>query len=449
MNTALPKFREHIEKHGLINAGETIIAGFSGGKDSVFMVLLLREFRMFVPFTLVAAYFNHRLRDDSQAEEKWVRDFCRSHDLELEIGGRDVKRYKEENRLNLEHAASLSRYDFFSRLARNRHDVKIATAHTRSDLAETFLIKLFRGSGLQGLSAIYQNKWNRIIRPLLIFTQEEVADFHRRNVVEYYRDRTNQSTDFLRNRIRMQLMPEIKKIEPGIEERIFKTVTILQEEFDYFQNEARLILERDLILGRILPLESMAGLHLALKRHLMREYLRRIKGDLLGVGLDHIDALMEPLPGRRSLSLPGITLRREKGFLYPEQTTIPDYDLSIPGKGTFPVTGINRMVTIGIADKFETPETNREILVPESSLRYPLALRSPRRADQYRKIHSPYEQKVFEMIRVAGYPADLRSLCPVLLNGDGRIIWVYGAPVADPFQVRPENASLLCRIRVS
>ena len=448
MNIVFPKFREHIEANGLIHSGDTIIAGFSGGKDSVFLLLLLQELRKFIPFGLMAAYFNHRLRNDSRTEEKWVTEFCRSRGIELEVGGRDVKRFKDENRLNLEHAASLSRYDFFFRLGRSRPGAKIATAHTRSDLSETFLIKLFRGSGLQGLSALYQNKEKQIIRPLLIFTQEEVADFHRRNLVEYYQDCTNRNLDFLRNRIRMHLMPEIEKIEPEIEQRIFRTVSILQEEFDYFRNQARLILEHELILGRILPLPALTALHLALQRHVAREYLRHVKGDLLGVGLDHIDAILNPSPKRQCLSLPGITLRREKGFLYPQGTTVPDCSVTIPGKGSFPVNGIRRTIVIGTAGKFRKPGSNREIVVPEAALRFPLTARSPRREDRYQKIHAPYEQKVFEMIRVAGFPPALRNLCPVLVNGDGKIIWAWGAPVADPFRVRQDDTAPLCRIEI-
>ena len=87
-------------------------------------------------------------------------------------------------------------------------------------------------------------------------------------------------------------------------------------------------------------------------------------------------------------------------------------------------------------------------LVPEAALRFPLTARSPRREDRYQKIHAPDEQKVFEMIRVAGFPPALRNLCPVLVNGDGKIIWAWGAPVADPFRVRQDDTAPLCRIEI-
>ena len=104
-----------------------------------------------------------------------MRAFCAARGIELEIGSRDLKRFRAENRLNLEHAASLSRYDFFAALARSFPGARVATAHSRSDLAETFFIKLFRGSGLQGLSAIFQNKEKKIVRPLLIFSEDEIV----------------------------------------------------------------------------------------------------------------------------------------------------------------------------------------------------------------------------------------------------------------------------------
>ena len=232
MKIMFPEFRKNIQDHELLRPGDTVILGFSGGKDSVTLAVLLQELQKHISFRLVAAYFNHRLRPDAREEEKWVRTFCAARGIELETGSRDLKRFREENRLNLEHAASLSRYDFFNALAGKIPGARIATAHSRSDLGETFFIKLFRGSGLQGLSAIFQNKEKKIIRPLLVFSEAQILAFLERNRIRFYQDPTNRLPDFLRNRIRHQLLPEVKKIEPDVEERIFRTVLLIQDEFD-------------------------------------------------------------------------------------------------------------------------------------------------------------------------------------------------------------------------
>ncbi len=435
MKLLFPEFKRNIERHGLVRPGDTIILGFSGGKDSATLAVLLQELQKTLRFRLVAAYFNHRLRDDAREEEKWVRDFCAARRIELEVGGRDVKRFREESNLNLEHAASLSRYDFFHALASRIPNSRVATAHSRSDLAETFFIKLFRGSGLQGLSAIYSSKEKRIIRPLLIFSEAEILAFLERNGIEYYQDPTNLGHDFLRNRIRHGLLPEARKIEPDIEERIFKTVLLIQDEFDYFQGRAGEIMRKQLRLGSILPAAAFRDLHPALARHLAREYLRRVKGDLLGVGYEHIADFLASVQSGRGLSLPGLNLKFSKGWIFPEKVRIGDYRLEINGTGKWPIPEIGRALIVKKTACFRKPGDNFEILVPEEKLRFPLRLRPARRADKYRKIHSPYAQGVFEMIRSAGIPAPLRALCPVLENKDGRIIWVCGSPIAAFFAV--------------
>jgi tRNA(Ile)-lysidine synthase len=448
MKLLFTEFKKNIERHELVHPGDTVILGFSGGKDSVALALLLQELQKHISFRLIAAYFNHRLRSDAREEESWVRAFCAAHDIELETGSRDLKRFRAENRLNLEHAASLSRYDFFAALARRFPGARVATAHSRSDLGETFFIKLFRGSGLQGLSAIFQNKEKKIIRPLLIFSEAEILAFLERNHIDYYQDPTNLQDDFLRNRIRHRLMPAARAIEPDIEERIFKTVLLIQDEFEFFQEQARAILEANMLLEKILPISSFAGLHPAQARHLAREYLRQVKGDLLGVGFEHIADFLGSLETGRGLSLPGLNLKFAKGWIFPEKTLIADYRLQIAGAGSWPIPEIGRAITLKKASRFLLPADNLGIVVPAAKLRFPLRARPACSADKYRKIHSPYPQSVFEMIRSSGIPAPLRRLCPVLENGDGEIIWVCGSPLAAPFAVADSDRGPFVCIQV-
>ena len=303
MKLIFPAFKKNIERNGLLCPGDTVLVGFSGGKDSVALIALLQELQKNFPLTVIAAYFNHGLRPDAGEEENWVRAFCAGRGIRLETGSRDLRRFKEENRLNLEHAASLSRYDFFATLAEKIPGARIATAHSRSDLCETFFIKLLRGSGLQGLSAIFASKERKIIRPLLIFSEDEILAFLGRNGLDFYQDSSNLGDDFLRNRIRHSLLPAVRAVEPEAEERIFRTVQLIQDEFDYFQELAHGLLRTHLLLDAVLPAKAFTGLHPALARHLAREYLRRLKGNLLGVGYEHI-ARFSKQPGDGTRPVP-------------------------------------------------------------------------------------------------------------------------------------------------
>ena len=231
-------------------------------------------------------------------------------------------------------------------------------------------------------------------------------------------------------------MPAVRKIEPEVEERIFRTVLLIQDEFEYFQEpDAGDPGASTCAWSSILPLAAFQGLHPALARHLAREYLRRLKGDLLGVGFEHIADFLRSLETGRGLSLPGLNLKFAKGWIFPEKAAIADYRLEIAGTGLWPIPEIGSSISLKRVSRFRMPRDNFSILVAEKKLRFPLSARPARSTDKYRKIHSPYKQSVFEMVRSSGIPAPLRRLRPVLENGDGEIIWACGSPLAAPFAV--------------
>jgi tRNA(Ile)-lysidine synthase len=430
-------FRDHIINNQLIRTNDTVILGFSGGKDSVALFHLLHELisRKHLDFHLVVAYFNHRLRSDAPDEQEWIESFCKQHNVEQVIGGKDVMAFKSRNKLNLEHAASISRYQFFNQLSKKYPNPRVATAHTKSDLTETFLIKLFRGSGLQGLSTIYQKKENTIIRPLLLFDQDEILAFLQRNSFPYYNDSTNQGDEFLRNRIRHHVVPEILKIEPKIHHHVYKTVSIIQEEYDYFSHLALNILNRELIMNNVMAAKILAQYHIAVQRHIIREYIRLLKGNLLNIDFRHIEEVRTSWMQSKGVAIPGLELAFKKGYIFPVRFTVPNYSYTLSAPVSIDIKETGQRLNVQNTAGFKKPIQNNGIILPYSAVTFPLTLRSPMAADKYTKINSTVNQKVYEMIRASGYPSELRNLCPVLLNGDGRIIWVAGSPTAEAFKV--------------
>lgn len=450
MKQLYPQFLANTREHHLVLPDDTVILGFSGGKDSVTLFHLLKELKRDIPFTFIAAYFNHRLRTDASEEEKWVEGFCDKHNVELVIGGKNVMAFKTKEKLNLEHAASLSRYRFFQEVSSRYENAKVATAHTKSDLTETFFIKLFRGSGLQGLSAIFSKKENTIIRPLLLFSQDQVFSFLQRNNIAFYRDRTNEEDVFLRNRIRRHVVPEIEKIEPAVNDRVFRTVSIIQEEYDYFSETAGAVLDRYLLPGNVLPVRILNNHHIAVQRHIVREYLRRLKGNLLNIGFEHIETVRTQRVGKREkkgAAIPGIELKFHKGFIYPNGLTVPGYCYTVTGPGRLDIPEIGKTFLFKDVFTYKKPKDNSGIIVPAASVTYPLTVRAPRKGDKYRKINTTINQDVFEMIRASGKPAEIRNFCPVVLDGGGEIIWTVGSPVADAFKVKDGKEKSFLEIR--
>lgn len=446
MNYLYPPFLKNVKDFKLVERENTIIAAFSGGKDSVTLLLLLKELQKDIDFKLIAAYFNHHIRQDSREEERWVKDFCSSLQVELKVGSGDVTTYKEQRRINLENAASIMRTRFLEETAAACKNARIATAHTKSDLVETFFIKLLRGSGSRGLSAIYSRVGETIIRPLLIFSQKEILSFLERKEMSYYLDPSNEENVFLRNKIRHILIPEMEKIEPDLENRIFKTVAMIQDEYRYFKELADAVLRENLILGKILPVKILTGQSIAVQRHILREYIRLLKGDLLAVDFEHVENILAAASKTKGITVPGLELKFHKNYIYPGSLSIPTYNYTVNVPGILAIEEIGKKVIIEKTNSYAKPGNHLEIIIPYSSVKFPLTVRSPVKTDKYTKLNSLFAQDVFEMIREAGFPAAARNLCPLVQNSDGRIIWVNGAAPAESFKVNDENEKPFLKI---
>lgn len=201
----LNKLLAFIRQHDMITPGERIICALSGGADSVALVWAMYLLQDKLQIHLEVAHFNHGLRsDESDADEAFVRAFCQQYEIPLHVGRGTVIAGKK----GLEAAAREARYDFFRTL-----NGKIATAHTADDNGETVLMHMVRGTGLKGLGGITP-KADGLIRPMLTVTRQEVLTFLKEYHLSYVQDSTNDSDDFLRNRLRHHVLPILQKENP-------------------------------------------------------------------------------------------------------------------------------------------------------------------------------------------------------------------------------------------
>ena len=203
----LNKLCAFLARYQMLQPGDTVVCALSGGADSVALTYGLWLLQEKLGITVEAAHFNHHLRgEESDRDEAFVRSFCRFHQIPLHIGGAVVLPGEK----GLEAAAREARYSYFATLPG-----KLATAHTADDNAETVLLHLVRGTGLKGLGGIAPVR-GRIIRPMLDITRQEVLDFIREYSLEYVEDSSNQTDDFLRNRLRHRVLPLLKQENPSL-----------------------------------------------------------------------------------------------------------------------------------------------------------------------------------------------------------------------------------------
>ena len=254
------KLLRAIEENGLIEKGDTVLAAFSGGADSTALLFALSCIRENLGFELIAAHYNHGIRQEADADERFCRETAEMLGLRFFSEKGDVPVFAKENGLSLETAARLLRYRFLSDVAEKTGAASVAVAHHAEDSAESILLHLIRGSGLSGLTGIrYKNtldlsyaekaigksiKKNLVlIRPLLGCTKEDILSFLEEHEMSYRTDETNYISDTARNRLRLQIIPELEKLNPAAALNIVRAGEILSEDEEFLLSGARKELE--------------------------------------------------------------------------------------------------------------------------------------------------------------------------------------------------------------
>ena len=170
----MKEVQEFIRKQNMIEAGDCVLAGVSGGADSVCLLMELLEFQETCPFVLKVVHIEHGIRGDASiADAKFVEEFCQKYEIPFQLFSFDIKKIAKERKLTVEEAGRRVRYEAFEAAAKKEENAKIAVAHNRDDQAETILMNLARGSGLKGLGGIRPVREN-IIRPLLNTSRKRI-----------------------------------------------------------------------------------------------------------------------------------------------------------------------------------------------------------------------------------------------------------------------------------
>lgn len=222
----LSKVKNTISMYGMVSNGDSICVGLSGGADSVSLLVALNQLKDSYSLKLCAIHINHQLRgEESLRDENFCIELCNQLDIPLTVERIDVKSYCDKMKLSIEEGARVLRYEAFKGLSTD----KIATAHTLSDNCETIIYNLTRGTGLKGLMGIPPVRGN-IIRPLIQCTRADVESFIKDNHFDYVTDSTNLSNDYTRNKIRHNVIPILKELNPQFEKKILDTVTVLAKE---------------------------------------------------------------------------------------------------------------------------------------------------------------------------------------------------------------------------
>lgn len=225
-----------ITKYNLIQSGDKIILAVSGGPDSIFMLDILKKIKEKLNFEIIVAHVNHKIREEADSDEEYVKNYCKKNQIECYTKRIDVIKYANNKKIGTEEAGREVRYDFFEELLIKTKANKIAVAHNKNDKVETIIMNLLRGTGTLGLKGIEPIRDNKYIRPIIEINRDSIEKYCEENNLNPRIDKTNFENTYTRNKIRNIVIPYIQKeFNPNIIEGISRLSEIATEE-DYFIN---------------------------------------------------------------------------------------------------------------------------------------------------------------------------------------------------------------------
>jgi len=450
-----------------------VLAAVSGGPDSTALLLILSRLAPSLDLALTAAHFDHGLRGAPAArrERSYVEELCQRLGVPLEAGAGDTRAYARAHRLSREEAARELRYAFLGETAVAAGCAVVATGHSADDQVETVLLHIIRGSGLAGLAGMAaRGPWPLaggggvdVARPFLCLRHQEAARYCQEEGLEPLVDPSNASAAFLRNRVRLELLPLLRQYNPRIDAALLRLADAAGADLAVLEATAADVLSPgDGTEAVVVSRGRLAGLPEGLQRHAIRLAVRRLLGDLRDLHSDHIDALLAGLERGVGyhLDLPR-GLRFDVGYeeatislgarLSPGSFSAPSLPsealLGVPGVTTWGPWVIEAELTAagspaGKAGAETSPGDPWQARLDADVTGGDLRVRSWRPGDRFQPLGLAGEKKLQDFFVDARVPRAQRTAVP-LVCGEPGIVWVVGHRIDDRARVTEATCRLL------
>ncbi len=450
-----------IQDEGLISSGETLLVGVSGGPDSVCLLHILDQLKETLGVDLQVAHLNHMLRGaDSDDDAVCVSQLASNLGIPATAERVDVAAYREGRRLSVEEAAREVRYDFFARVTRDIGAGRVALGHTLDDQVETILMNLLRGAGLTGLRGMLPaaslrmgNLEVEVIRPLLGVTREETEGYCRQFKLNPRIDLSNYSQDHTRNRVRHELIPVLKRYNRNVDAALIRTAEAAADAISFIDGEVSAVWDRVVTEqpnGLLVDSEALLALHPALQRHLLRQAVSKVLGDLVDIQAVHIDKMVQALSkavGRR-ISLPrGLSfsvgyrtclLSNGALDLCPFPSMEQQYRIAVPGETAIP----GWRVSARIASPLEERIAGYTAHIDLDAVGEDLAVRARKPGDRFRPLGMEGTKSLQDFMVDAKIPRLWRGRVPLVCSPDS-IVWVVGWRIAEGVRVNDATKQVL------
>lgn len=454
MKKITDKVRQTISRYNMINPGERIIVAVSGGPDSVCLLDILHKLEEELDISLVVAHFDHGLRPgEDEAETDFVRELSKSMKLPFET---EKSSFSAHAKGSPEEKAREARYEFLERTLRKHEARKIALGHNLDDQAETIIMRLLRGSGPTGLSGIPPFRDGVFIRPLIELRRVDIRNYLSSRNLKHVVDSSNLQAGYLRNKIRLELMPVLEKYQPRLVERLGHTAEILSDENRYLNFVAKGWLDeesREKQGGSLLiPLSHFLELPSAIRNRVAREAINTVKGNLRRISHEHIRSISVLAGGTEPqgmLNLPnGLVVKKRYGtliFSAAHENRPAHYRYTLREPGRFYLQEIGKTIIIKFMKRKKGPSLDRSpwlVCLDAAKVKFPLLIRNFKPGDRFIPLGMAGHKKVKDLFVDLKIPSEVRASTPLLFSGD-KLVWVCGFRIDDRFKVTPGTREVL------
>jgi len=459
----IEKVLDTIRQHNLIEHGDKIVVGISGGPDSVCLLHILHRLIPAYGLELYALHVNHMLRgEEADLDELFVKEFCNGLGIPVRIISSDIKKISKSSGISLEEAGREVRYRAFEQYAMDVGASKIAVAHNKNDLVETVLMNIIRGSGLEGLKGIDYRR-GKIIRPLLDTDRKEIEEYCRLNHLAPRIDLSNLEDKYTRNKVRLDLIPYITRMfDVDIVESVYRLAVLLKDDNDLIEKIAARAYERCIVNkqpGAVsLNTSRLKKNHVSLVKRILRIAIKEVKGDLKGIESKHVDMAMNLIENGKTgieIHLPGkvravMCYDVLKIDINMEKTKTPLFEamINIPGITVVPVLNTSIEASIEEKNLISIEQCNNlgynslVQLFDYDKLKAGIYVRNRRDGDIFKPLKSNGTKKLKEYFIDNKIPREKRDEIP-LVAIQNEIVWIIGYKISDKFKVTENTKSVL------
>lgn len=446
------QFRKNIEKYKLIEKNDTIIIAASGGPDSMTLAYLFNKIKDEYKLNIILAHLNHLHRDEAIYDENLVIETSNRYGLESRVKHASMDDYAKENKISPEDAGRRLRYEFFDEIAKDFDNPKIALAHIKDDQAETVLMRMIRGTGLNGLTAMGFKSKN-LIRPLLNISKSEIIDYCHKNDIAYATDQTNLESIYTRNYIRNKIIPLMEDINPSAIDNIFSMTELLADDLMIVEDAIDLSFDKILVdsSNDFIKFErrGFENLPAPYKSRVLIKAIRIIKYTYKDFSKDNIDNF---------LSL--VDLDTGKKIIKDDLEFVKNYKTySLTLKSDKPISNDSLKINLDEEINFNSfkiyaslvkgkDKANKDTAYFDyDKLKLPLKVRTRKNGDKFSPLGTNYHKKIKDYFIDEKVDRNHRDMIPLILSDD-EIIWIAGFRQANTANV-DKNTKRILKIEVT